>query len=97
MHLASLAQAYELPTRTQDDEETEEGDIDAAGTADDGASGTDLVSTLGLIVRNATEDEADLDAELPDAPGLAQAPDEPDGRLDEQLAHITALSQDPAR
>jgi len=48
-------------------------------------------------VRNATEDEADLDAELPDAPGLAQAPDEPDGRLDEQLAHITALSQDPAR
>jgi hypothetical protein len=73
MHLASLAQAYVLPTRA---EEAEEADTDTAGTATSGATDTNLASALGIIAEITTEDEADLDHELPDAPGLAQAPEE---------------------
>jgi len=76
MHLASLAQAYVLPTRTEEDEQAEEADTDTAGTATSGATDTHLASALGIIAETTTEDEADLDHELPDAPGLAQAPEE---------------------
>jgi hypothetical protein len=73
MHLASLAQAYVLPTRAEEDEED---DTDTAATATSSATDTNLASALGIIVETTMEDEADLDHELPDALGLAQAPDE---------------------
>lgn len=76
MHLASLAQAYVLPTRAEEDEEAEEDDTDTAGTATSSATDTHLTSALGIIAETTTEDEADLDHELPDAPGLAQAPED---------------------
>jgi len=83
MHLASLAQAYVLPTRAEEDEET---DTDTAGTATSSATETTLASALGIIAGNTTEDEADLDPELPDAPGLAQAPEESASPHEGQLA-----------
>jgi len=83
MHLASLAQAYVLPTRAEEDEET---DTDTAGTATSSATETNLASALGIIAENTTEDEADLDPELPDAPGLAQAPEESASPHEGQLA-----------
>src|SRR6266481_3960954 len=46
MHLASLAQAYVLPTRAEEDEET---DTDTAGTATSSGPETNLASALGII------------------------------------------------
>ena len=89
MHLASLAQAYVLPTRAEEDEEAEEAeeaDTDTAGTATSGATDTNLASALGIIAETTIEDEADLDPELPDAPGLAQAPEDSDSPYEGQLA-----------
>lgn len=78
MHLASLAQAYVLPTTAEEDDEAEEEGIDAGhGTISD----ADLASALGLDTGSCSEDEADLDPEHPDMPGLAQTPDEPDALL----------------
>ena len=86
MHLASLAQAYVLPTRAEEDEEAEETDTDTAGTATSDATDTNLASALGIIAETTIEDEADLDPELPDAPGLAQAPEDSTDPYDGQLA-----------
>ena len=76
MHLASLAQAYVLPTRAEEDEDAEEDETDTAGTATSSATETNLASALGIIAGATMEDEADLDPELSDAPGLAQGPEE---------------------
>jgi hypothetical protein len=89
MHLASLAQAYVLPTRTEEDEEAEEAEepgTDTAETATSGITDTNLAPALGIIAETTTEDEADLDPELPDAPGLAQAPEESASPYEGQLA-----------
>ena len=95
MHLASLAQAYVLPTRAEEDEEAEEADTDTAGTATSGATDTNLASALGIIAETTTEDEADLDPELPDAPGLAQAPEESASPYEGQLAVSGVPSSSP--
>jgi hypothetical protein len=76
MHLASLAQAYVLPTRAVEDEEAREADTDTAGTATSGTTDTNLAAALGILTGTTTEDEADLDHELPDVPGLIQGPEE---------------------
>jgi hypothetical protein len=89
LHLAALAHAYVLPTVAEGDgdEEAEaqgeevnadeEDHTDRAKTALANTIGTDLVTALGLDIGGPDEDEADLAPELPDAPGLARAPDEP--------------------
>ena len=74
MHLASLAQAEE-------DEEAEQEGIEAGKIAVSNMDGGDLASALGLDAGSGNEDEADLDAERPDMPGLAQAPNDPDAQL----------------
>lgn len=83
MHLASLAQAYVLPTRAEEDEEDS---TDTEGTVTGSTASTSLASLLGIITESTTEDEADLDYELPDAPGLAQPPDQVASTYEEQLA-----------
>lgn len=83
MHLASLAQAYVLPTRAEEDEED---NTDTEGTATSSTASTSLASLLGIIAESTTEDEADLDHELPDAPGLTQPPDQVESTYEEQLA-----------
>jgi RNaseH domain of pPIWI_RE len=92
MHLASLAQAYVLPTRAEEDEEA---DTDTAAPATRGAADTNLASALGIIAEITTEDEADLDHELPDAPGLAQAPEEAASPHEGQLAVSGVPSPSP--
>jgi len=92
MHLASLAQAYVLPVRAEEDKEAEEADTDTAGKAASSATGTSQASALGIIAEATTEDEADLDHELPDAPGLAQAPEESAMPQEGQLALAGATS-----
>lgn len=94
MHLASLAQAYVLPTRAEEDDD-EEADTDTAGTATSGATDTNLASALGIIAETTTEEEADLDHELLDAPGLAQAPEESASPYEGQLAVSGVPSPSP--
>lgn len=81
MHLASLAQAYVLPTLAEEDKEDT---ADTEATAISAAS-TGLASSLGIIAESIIEDEADLDYELPDAPGLAQPPDQVVNTYEDQL------------
>jgi hypothetical protein len=50
---------------------------------------------LGIIAETTTEDEADLDHELPDAPGLAQAPEESASPREGQLAASGIRSSSP--
>jgi|GEM_PF-1954273 len=98
IHLASLAQAYVLPTRAEEDEEAEEAEepgTDTAGTATSGTTDTNLASALGIVAETTTEDEADLDSELPDAPGLAQAPEESASPYEGQLAVSGVPSSSP--
>jgi pPIWI_RE module N-terminal domain/RNaseH domain of pPIWI_RE/MID domain of pPIWI_RE len=89
MHLASLAQAYVLPTRAEEDEEDS---TDTEGTLTGSTASTTQASLLGIIAESTTEDEADLDHELPDAPGLAQPPDQVASTYEEQLATYGASS-----
>jgi hypothetical protein len=78
MHLATLAQAYVLPTTAdEEDEEAGEGDAEEAKATTVGTTGTSLAEAFGLSIGSTNEDEADLDPELSNVPGLAQAP-EPD-------------------
>ena len=95
MHLASLAQAYVLPTRAEEDEEAEEDATDTGETATSSAAETSLASALGIIAETTTEDEADLDHELPDVPGLAQAPEESASPREGQLAASGVRSSSP--
>ena len=93
MHLASLAQHYVLPTVAEGEAESEEEPSDAPDDgialpkARDAAHDRDLVAALGVITESGeteagagAETEAELDPELSEDPGLAQAPEE------EQLA-----------
>jgi pPIWI_RE module N-terminal domain/RNaseH domain of pPIWI_RE/MID domain of pPIWI_RE len=95
MHLASLAQAYVLPTRAEEAEEAEEDATDTGETATSSAAETSLASVLGIIAETTAEDEADLDHELPDAPGLAQAPEESASPREGQLAISGIRSSSP--
>ena len=97
IHLASLAQAYVLPTRAEEDEEAEEAGATGTGrgTATSGTTDTNLASALGIIAETTTEDEADLDPELPDVPGLAQAPEESASPHEGQLAVSGVPSSSP--
>ncbi len=92
MHLASLAQAYVLPTRAEEDEED---NTDTEGTATSSTASTSLASFLGIIAGDTTEDEADLDYELPEAPGLAQPPNQVASTHEEQLAAYGTSSLSP--
>ena len=47
------------------------------------------------VAETTTEDEADLDPELPDAPGLAQAPEESASPYEGQLAVSGVPSSSP--
>ena len=94
MHLASLAQADVFPTRAEEDEEAEEDATDRE-TATSSAAETSLASVLGIIAATTAEDEADLDHELPDAPGLAQAPEESASPREGQLATSGIRSSSP--
>jgi len=87
-HLANLAQAYVLPTRAEQEEDDEE---DGTDTTEPQADGTDLASALGLTIGSTIEDEADFDPDLPDAPGLAQAPEETE-ETDYQPANLPVLT-----
>jgi hypothetical protein len=95
MHLASLAQAYVLPTQAEEDGEAEEDATDTRETATSSAAETSLASVLGIIAETTAEDEADLDHELPDAPGLAQAPEESASPREGQLATSGTRSSSP--
>jgi hypothetical protein len=59
------------------------------------AAETSLASVLGIIAETTAEDEADLDHELPDAPGLAQAPEESASPREGQLATSGIRSSSP--